>query len=227
MKAHIKKAIKHFIGRDLWIRPDVAIETNHYGTEYGGWSIQDRHINKDSTIYSFGVGEDASFDIDLIKSKKCVIHAFDPTPKSIRYVENNINEPNFILHQWAIGTENGELKLWLPDNPEHVSASLTSSSVRSLDSFDAECRTLQSIMDELEHSKIDILKIDIEGAEYGVIAQLCNTSLIDSIDQFLVEFHHRMEGFTKAQTLEAIEQLRRAGKKIAWVSDVGHECLFI
>jgi hypothetical protein len=74
---------------------------------------------------------------------------------------------------------------------------------------------------------VDVLKMDIEGSEYGVIEALCAGGAISRIGQLLVEFHHRMEGFTKAQTLAAIQRLRKEGFRIAWVSEVGHEVLFV
>lgn len=226
MKSTLKKAIKHLLGRDLWIRTDSSVETRFYGTRYGGWAVRRASVTSDSVVYSFGIGEDASFDLDLIRETGCSVHGFDPTPKSIAWVGQNIREDRFILHPWALGKEDGTLKLWMPDNPDHVSASLVSASNRSNDSFEAESRSLRSIMDELGHTRVDVLKMDIEGAEYGVIDGLCADGTISRVDQFLVEFHHRMEGFTKAQTLTAIRRLHEQGFRIEWVSEIGHEVLF-
>lgn len=226
MKSTLKKAIKHLLGRDLWIRTATSVETLFYGTRYGGWAVRRDSVGNASVVYSFGIGEDASFDLDLIRETGCTVHGFDPTPKSIAWVERNVRENRFIMHPWALGKENGTLTLWMPDNPDHVSASLVSASSRSNDSFDAECRCLRSVMDELGHDRVDVLKMDIEGAEYGVIEGLCADGTVSQVNQLLVEFHHRMEGFTKAQTLTAIRQLQKAGFRIEWVSEVGHEVLF-
>lgn len=227
MKSTIKKALKHLLGRDLWIRTDMSLPTRFYGSRYGGWSVVRDSVGPDSIVYSFGIGEDASFDLELIRSTACVVHGFDPTPKSLEWVGNNIEEPRFQMHPWALGTEDGTLTLWLPDNPEHVSASLVSAAKRSQHSFDAECRNLESVMRELGHKHIDVLKMDIEGAEYGVLESLAKSKGLDHVGQLLVEFHHRMDGFTRQQTQNAVGLLRECGFRIAWVSEVGHEVLFV
>jgi FkbM family methyltransferase len=227
MNPTLKKAIKHLLGRDLWIRTDIAKATRFYGSRYGGWALVKNTVGKDSVVYSFGIGEDASFDLSLIGETGCTVHGFDPTPKSLNWVGLNVREDRFVMHPWALGTEDGNLTLWMPDNPDHVSASLVSASGRSKGSFEAECRGLESVMAELGHARVDVLKMDIEGAEYGVIAALCSGDTLSKVGQLLVEFHHRMEGFTKAQTLDSIRTLRGKGFRIAWVSEVGHEVLFV
>lgn len=221
MKSTLKKALKHVLGHDLWIRTETSLPTRFYGSRYGGWSVLADSVGQDSVVYSFGIGEDVSFDLELIRSTGCVVHGFDPTPKSLAWVESNIEEPRFQMHPWALATEDGTLTRWLPDNPEHVSASLVSAARRSQQSFDAECRGLESVMRELGHDAIDVLKMDIEGAEYGVLESLAKSKVLDQVSQLLVEFHHRMDGFAKQQTLNAIRQLRTCGFRVAWVSEVG------
>jgi FkbM family methyltransferase len=227
MRSAIKKAIKHLIGKDLWLRSEVNTPTTFHGSNYGGWSVLKNSLKSDSIVYSFGIGEDASFDLSLIETHSCIVHGFDPTPKSMQWVKQNINNPNFILHPWALGPEDGTLELWLPDNPEHVSASLQQAENRSQKSFQAPCRSLQSIMDKLGHEHVDVLKMDIEGAEYGVIRSIAEKDGFSSVGQLLVEFHHNMKGFQIVQTTETLRCLGSVGFKIAWVSDIGHEVLFV
>jgi len=54
------------------------------GTEYGGWIIPDE-IGESAICYSAGIGEDASFDISLIKRYGCNVYSVDPTPRAIEY----------------------------------------------------------------------------------------------------------------------------------------------
>lgn len=56
------------------------------GTDYGGWHIPIKNmLNKESIIYSGGVGEDISFDIKLQSKYNCNIYLIDPTVKSITF----------------------------------------------------------------------------------------------------------------------------------------------
>jgi hypothetical protein len=60
--------------------------TEFLGTVYGGWTICLDGISESSIVYSFGVGEDASFDLAVIERYGAEVHAFDPTPSSIDWV---------------------------------------------------------------------------------------------------------------------------------------------
>ena len=43
----------------------------YLGTEYGGWLVDLDLIPERSTIVSAGIGEDISFDLELIRQKRC------------------------------------------------------------------------------------------------------------------------------------------------------------
>lgn len=225
---NIKLLIKHLIGKDLYLTPDIALDTDYFGTRYGGWATPRDLVSTDSVVYSFGIGEDASWDLGLINSTGCMIHGFDPTPKSLQWVQKNIGESRFIMHPEALADFDGSLELWLPVNPDHVSASIRQSSGTSHENISVPCARLSSIMKRLGHKRIDVLKMDIEGAEYSVIKNLCaEDGLLDRIEVLLVEFHHWMPAFRNSDTRDVIALLRGRGFGIGWVSESGHEVMFI
>src|SRR5262245_47478917 len=68
-----------------WVRAPGALI--RLGTRYGGWTIPDRVLGADSICYCVGVGEDISFDLDLVRRYGSTVYAFDPTPRAIAFVD--------------------------------------------------------------------------------------------------------------------------------------------
>src|SRR5260221_14657763 len=86
---------------------------------------------------------------------------------------------------------------------------------------------LSTIMKNLGHQRINLLKGDIEGAEYELIAPL--VEMADRIDQLLIEFHHRLvrNGDGLQQTRCALKRLAEGGFSLFNVSPRGLEYSFV
>ncbi len=57
----------------------------HYGTLYGGYDIVDNIEIKN--FISCGLGEDASFDVEILNKKGCNVYIIDPTPKALEHFD--------------------------------------------------------------------------------------------------------------------------------------------
>ena len=71
----------------------------------------------------------------------------------------------------------------------------------------------------------DLVKLDIEGAEYAVLPDLLVSGLRPR--QILVEFHHRWREVGARRTSEALALLAREGYRIAAVADSGMEYVLL
>ena len=80
-------------------------------------------------------------------------------------------------------------------------------------------------MNELGHDQIDILKMDIEGAEYEVVEDIRKSEIRPR--QILIEFHHRFPGVGIAKTREAIKRIKSMGYYLFSVSPNNKEYGFI
>ena len=83
-------------------------------------------------------------------------------------LENSISSDNIIFKEYAVGIKEGVHKFYLPSNEDYVSCSLEEG-MKSNDFINVNVRTLKTIMKELNHTHIDLLKMDIEGTECDVI----------------------------------------------------------
>jgi hypothetical protein len=87
--------------------PQISCPKVYHGSDYGGWTVCPDGLNENSIIYSFGVGDDASFDLDVIKTYGAQIFAFDPTPNSIQWVKSQEWPVNFHFFPFGVAAQDG------------------------------------------------------------------------------------------------------------------------
>jgi FkbM family methyltransferase len=221
----LKFLAKVAFGKELIEKLDATCKKERFGSDYGGWDVVTKDINSHSVVYSFGVGEDTSFDIDLIEKYNLIVHAFDPTPKSIEYVNRQVLSEKFVMHRYGIAAFDGNISFNPPENPNHVSHTILYRPSTSTNAISVPVKKLDTIMKELGHNDIDILKMDIEGAEYEVIDDIFKSDIRPK--QILVEFHHRFPGVGIKKTKNAIGRLRSMGYQLFSISNSKEEYCFI
>jgi FkbM family methyltransferase len=185
-------------------------------------------IEPSSVVYSFGVGEDATWDLELIERFGVRVHAFDPTPRSVRWVSRQETPAAFVFHQLGLAEFDGEAQFAMrsPD-PGWTSYELVQreDAGDSVETVEAPVARLSTIASRLGHDRIDILKMDVEGAEYAAIDDLVATGPLPT--QLLVEFHYSSQRARVAQTRRAIRTLNDAGYRVFARSPVGYEFSFV
>lgn len=220
----IRNVLRHFVARTRGIRlhsAQVNYDYRVYGTSYGGWPIIDKSLTDNSIVYSFGVGEDISFDLDIIREFGCSVWGFDPTPKCVDWIGHQSLPGQFHFEQTGLASKEGMVEFFPPANVTHVSYSAAPGVRQNKASILAPVKPLASIMRYLGHDAIDVLKMDIEGFEYGAIENILQTTIRPK--QLLVEFHHGMYNNDNRQTREAVKSLCAAGYKLFYVADGGRE----
>ena len=147
------------------------------------------------------------------------------TKKIFKWIKSNKLPNNFIFHDYGIDIVNGEKTFFLPVNESFVSGSIHTTNQLKTEGIKVKMKNLETICKELKHSRVDVLKMDIEGSEYDIIPYLLSLNL--PINQLLIEFHHRFfeDGFSK--TKEMLTILNNNCYKIFAVSDSMQEISFI
>jgi FkbM family methyltransferase len=227
MKARIRRLIQIARGRVCPVRRSVSIEKRFYGNEGGGFYVHPPVLNEKSVICSFGIGEDISFDRTAIERHGCRVYGFDPTPKSIAWLKLQPGLPAlFEFFEWGIAEKTGPVEFFLPKNANHVSGSLLKQDwIDERRTVGVEMRSWKDIVADLGLSGIDVLKMDIEGAEYLVLEGILDGPV--AVGQILIEFHDRLFKDGKARTREALRKMKDHGYEIFGVSESGEEVSFI
>jgi FkbM family methyltransferase len=212
-------------GKDFFAKIDCKITKKRFGSANCSWVIATEFIDKNSIVYSFGVGEEISFDLAIIKTFGLDVNAFDPTPRSIEWIKSQILPENFRLFEYGISNYDGEATFYPPINPKHISHSIIEKEQTKDKTIKVNMKRLETIMHELGHTHIDILKMDIEGAEYSVIEDIKLSNIRPN--QILIELHHRFPNIGIGKSKEAIKTLRNIGYQLFSISNNGEEYSFI
>ena len=220
----LKRAVHTLLGQDSWQGVQIACERISLGRDRARWSFCPDGLGPPSVVYSLGVGEEISFDLELIRRFGVSVHAFDPTPRSIEWLAKQSLPGNFVFHPFGIADFDGHARFLPPLNPDHVSHTLVERQTPWPAIEVPVCR-LSSVMPGLGHERIDLLKMDIEGSEYAVLKDLLASRI--TVRQLLVEFHHRWPEIGIKKTRQAIRDLNSSGYRIFDVSPDGEEYGFL
>ena len=174
---------------------------------YGSWTVPSKLLSSEAICYCVGAGEDITFDCDLIRHFGCRVFVFDPTPRAINHVNNLIrrirlgmplngdfdvyqNRVDFDVDRLnffpdGIYSHSGTKRFYVPKIKEHVSHSILN--LQQTEAyFEAWCYRLKDVLQILGHTRVDLLKLDVEGAEYDVIESILADKL--EIKVLCVEF---------------------------------------
>jgi FkbM family methyltransferase len=225
MLSLIKDIVRPFVRPPLH-RPKTSLRYVVLGTEYGGWPLLLDLTPTRPIIFSFGVGEDISFDLAAIERFDAQIYAFDPTPRSLHWVSTQKTPENFRFDPIGIASVDGYAEFFPPAESRHVSFSaFPADNVAEGSKIRAEVKRLATIMLDQGVTHLDGLKMDVEGFEYDIIRDIVESEIRPT--QLMIEFHHRMYSIPCQRTKDAVNLLIKYGYELYYVSKSGHEYAFV
>jgi len=220
-----KRFLKRLTGKELRLKTEIDVPV----IKDGGWWYSANGLGENSIVYSLGVGDEVDFDLAVIKRFGAEVFAFDPTPNSIDLLDSSKLPEQFHFHPWAVMATDGSLKFYprlkKDGSRSDVMFTMIPEEETKADVIEVPAYSLTTITGKLGHNRIDLLKMDIEGAEYEVLEGLLHSPVLPA--QLLVEFHHRFVDDGLARTYAIIRRLRDAGYRIFAISEIGREVSFL
>jgi FkbM family methyltransferase len=158
-------------------------------TAYGNYYLDPRRLPARLTVFSIGVGEDLDFDRALITRHSVDLHLFDPTPRSERFVSAAGLPDGVRFDRLAIADYDGTINLYI-DDLEGSLETTTSLSVMDrghhASGFSTPCRRVSTLMRERGIERLDVLKLDVEGAAIAILNDVLDDGILPS--QIAAEF---------------------------------------
>jgi len=221
----LKSLVKKIIGKDPWIPLTLKLPSK----TYSDWVFIPKLILPGDIVYSIGICDDIAFEEVLMKDYAVSVFAFDPTPHSVNWIASKQLSDNFTFKPWGVAGTDGQLNLYprlsKKGKRSKIMYTFQKEKNKTKDAIIVDAYTIGSMAKKLGHTHIDILKMDVEGAEYEALASLMETNIRPRI--ILVEFHHRFSGFGKSKTEQAILQLRKNGYEVSGKSNTEREVCFV
>ena len=167
-------------------------------------------------VYDFGIRQEPHFSVALAE-RGCEVHGFDPSDisregvkkgrkrqKGYEWMTRALDSPNFHFHAYGAGGKDGDMTLhnynWGQVSVvrqigkqyklNKTTGKRTDEELKVKD-YTVPVKTLPTILDELKHTRIAILKLDVEGSEYLFLEDALDRLGCDlPVDQITVEWHH-------------------------------------
>jgi FkbM family methyltransferase len=189
-----------------WLGCHARSDLVKLGTAYGGWVVPTSLLTRESIVWCIGVGEDITFDLALIERFGCDVLGIDPTPRAAVHVRKVAGqELRYRFLPYGLWSEDSVQRFYAPRNPAHVSHSIANLQ-GTTSFFEASCKRPSTLLGELGQTHIDLLKLDVEGAEYAVLRALREDRIRPRI--LCVEFD---QPASLRKIVEESRQLQRSG----------------
>lgn len=190
------------------VEPRARIEIRCDRVAIGGWCICPQAVRKGDVVYSFGVGGDLSFERGLAVRFGARVFAFDPAPATAELAAAT-SHPLLRFQALTVGGREGRDEVRLPGGG----------------TVQARMLRLQSHMRLLGHRRVDIVRLDVPGAEGDVIRDLVRTDV--DVQQLLVAFREPPSPDARRRTEAALGALAEHGYRIFHLSPDGREISLI
>eukprot|EP00535_Pseudo-nitzschia_heimii_P003895 CAMPEP_0197178638 /NCGR_PEP_ID=MMETSP1423-20130617/3858_1 /TAXON_ID=476441 /ORGANISM="Pseudo-nitzschia heimii, Strain UNC1101" /LENGTH=368 /DNA_ID=CAMNT_0042628421 /DNA_START=104 /DNA_END=1210 /DNA_ORIENTATION=+ len=160
-------------------------------------------------VYDYGIRESPEFGLAF--AKQCDVVGFDPSPISAKWWKKKKGSilkehPGYSFSNVGAGGVDGDLELREYDWDQVSIIQFPQRVINTNDcnkegkckyhmhdrqkSFFVPVQTLKTSMTEHKHSRVHLLKLDVEGSEYSFLETMIDDLSCRKVDQLVMEWHH-------------------------------------
>lgn len=143
-------------------------------------------LDENSVVIDIGAytGEWASEIADLYKA---TVYAFEPNPNSFKALQKHAaSRPHLKPLPYGLGAEDETVQITLKNLGSSI---IDPSQDTILETTETQIKALDRAMATLQLDHVDLMKINIEGAEFPLMEHMINTDWLANVDCYMIQFH--------------------------------------
>lgn len=147
-------------------------------------------LNQDSVVFDLG-GFKGKYAEQIYNKYESNIYIFEPLPKFITMIRENFEGNNKVrVFDYGIGGKTEDLNLVVSKDASYLISPRGVENTDGLEIEKVKIKSFKDAYDETGVDKIDLMKINVEGAEYEIMQNIFDNDLVSKIDNFQIQFHN-------------------------------------
>jgi FkbM family methyltransferase len=173
-------------GREAYARLAMTPELRAWRRDGADRLRYEYDLGPESIVVDAG-GYEGQWTSDIVAMYGCRVHVFEPMPAYAERIERRFaRNPLVTVHAEGLAPADGSARLSLSgDASSHALAADGDGA-----SVEIRLRGVEGFFAELgDGARVDLMKLNIEGAEYDLIERLIDSGLIERVVDLQVQFH--------------------------------------
>lgn len=172
-----------FFGRKLLVPSTSEIRARQWFSDNGDKTLRlNYELNQQSIVLDLG-GYEGQWASDIYSMYRCKVLIFEPVSQFFKRIEQRYqNNTDIQVYEFGLGAEDAELSI-------SVNGASSTAHKNGNARVNAKLVKASNFFHDNNISKIDLLKINIEGGEFDLLDNLIDSGFIASIKNIQVQFH--------------------------------------
>ena len=150
-------------------------------------------LDSNSIVFDVG-GYVGDFANKIHQKYDCKVYVFEPHPKFFKKcVKRFKNNEKIIPLNFGLAHESGEFQI--SDSAD--SSSFFNPPKIEKGGISCEVREFFGVIEELEVSFINLMKVNIEGGEYSLLEHIIDTKRVNVVSEYQIQFHDFIDNAVK------------------------------
>jgi FkbM family methyltransferase len=200
------------------LKNSVLRRSNPQYREVERWYEEDPHhlkrsdfpfLNAESVVFDLG-GYEGAWTSDIFARYCCSVYVFEPVSFYAKLIQHRFaDNPKIKVMDFGLADKTSEVDIYV----DKFASSFVNTGLKEKPTEKIRLVSFAFFLRQHQLSQVDLVKINIEGAEYDLLYELISSGLIGSLKGLLVQFHNFIPGATQKRQ-EIQEKLSLTHQKV-------------